>query len=516
MNEAPRTERVVIRPSRAMMVVAGLVTQIGGLVCLVLAFAALPIAHDLHASLRSIISAAIGGVIAAGCGTLIYRGNLVALAIAAGMDIGFGIALARGGSLTASLVHMMPASDVGRAEGVIIGVSIGMFVAAILCVLAVPTALRWRRALTGATPELPRTGETLQGLGPASREVTRPMQRIRRHPAVVVIVAIVLIVGGVIVIMQATGGVDQEPRAGRAAGKREAATSGDGGGVASGADHVAAGTTAPASALDAAVAIDAGDTLPPIADFVTSYHAAITHRDAKALAAVFGDHAFAIGSDAHAVAEGRAPVLALVRHELEGGGSIDPRATVVGHDGEVAWLAEELRVGGHPLVVTWVSGIVDHAWSIAAIQIAVPLANDVAYRQARDGTLAVPDALPDHHDDSPLAAAMRTAFASKPSFVAARSTRADAINLGSAPGERVVGGETIRKLFDRLRATMRLAGGVTVGAFGDHGGWGAANVEFTDTDREGNQVTQTFRVLAAFVREDAGWRIVQTQFSNPQ
>jgi hypothetical protein len=51
---------------------------------------------------------------------------------------------------------------------------------------------------------------------------------------------------------------------------------------------------------------------------------------------------------------------------------------------------------------------------------------------------------------------------------------------------------------------------------GTAGGWGAANVEFTDADRDGTAVTQTFRVLAIWVREGNDWRIVQTQFSNPK
>jgi hypothetical protein len=111
---------------------------------------------------------------------------------------------------------------------------------------------------------------------------------------------------------------------------------------------------------------------------------------------------------------------------------------------------------------------------------------------------------------------MRTGFASKPSFVAARSTRSDAFNFGSAPGERIVGGDIIKKMFSRIRATIRLHDAVKVGLVGEHGGWGAANVEFTDTDRDGNEVTQTFRVLVAWLQEDAGWRMVQTQWSNPR
>src|SRR5439155_9432375 len=113
----------------------------------------------------------------------------------------------------------------------------------------------------------------------------------------------------------------------------------------------------------------------------------------------------------------------------------------------------------------------------------------------------------DRYDESPLAAATRTAFASKPSFVDARSTRADAFNFGSAPGERIAGGEAIKKTFARLRATIRLHDAVAAGAVGERAGWGAANVEFTDADRDGTPVTQTFRVLAIWVKEDGGWRI---------
>lgn len=80
--------------------------------------------------------------------------------------------------------------------------------------------------------------------------------------------------------------------------------------------------------------------------------------------------------------------------------------------------------------------------------------------------------------------------------------------------EHILGGDAIRKVFGRIRATVHLHDAVRVGAVGAHGGWGAANVDFTDADRDGTDVTQTFRVLAAWVQEDAGWRIVQTQWSN--
>jgi hypothetical protein len=135
--------------------------------------------------------------------------------------------------------------------------------------------------------------------------------------------------------------------------------------------------------------------------------------------------------------------------------------------------------------------------------------NAEAYKLAKEDNLATPDVIPDRHDDSELAKAMREAFASKASFVDARSTRAEAFNFGSAPGERVGGGEAIKKVFGRLKATIHLHDAVKVGMIGARGGWGAANVDFTDKD-----ATQTFRVLAIWLREDDGWRIVQTQWSN--
>jgi len=83
-------------------------------------------------------------------------------------------------------------------------------------------------------------------------------------------------------------------------------------------------------------------------------------------------------------------------------------------------------------------------------------------------------------------------------------------------GERIAGGDAIRRTFSRIKATIRLHDAVKVGMVGDRGGWGAANVDFTDEDADGIEVTQTFRVLAAWLKEDAGWRIVQTQWSNPR
>ena len=118
---------------------------------------------------------------------------------------------------------------------------------------------------------------------------------------------------------------------------------------------------------------------------------------------------------------------------------------------------------------------------------------------------------------------MRTAFASKPSFVEARSARADAFNFGSAPGERIVGGAKIKAVFSRLRAGLQLSGGARVAAGGAWDpyqgdapwiGFAAVNIDFTSKTRAATDLTVTFRVLAILLREGDTWRIVQTQFSH--
>jgi acyl-coenzyme A thioesterase PaaI-like protein len=281
------------------------------------------------------------------------------------------------------------------------------------------------------------------------------------------------------------------------------------------------GSAAPrAVVFDAAVVIDAPSIdappiEPPLEGFIDSFHQALGGGDAAALAALLDAKAFAFGVEAHDVAEGKDAVAKLAIATV-GKASVVAKFHQVGREGDVAWVAEELRAGSRTFVATYVVGLGTGGWSIAALHLAVAMPNETAYKLARDGDLSIPDAIPDVHDESALAVAMRTAFASRTSFVDARSTRADAFNFGSAPNERLSGGDQIKKVFGRIRATVHLHDAVRVGTVGTLGGWGAANVDFTDADRDGTDVTQTFRVLAAWVNEPAGWRIVQTQWSNPR
>jgi ketosteroid isomerase-like protein len=489
------------QPSRALLIAAGLSTQLLGAACLVLALASLPIVHDLHGGTKAALASVVASLGAIVCGTLVWRGRLIPLALATGLDVGLGIVLPRGTSGIGALLRMLPQGDASTAETLVTIGAIALFVAAMLCLIAIPSAIqlrRWARAEL-ARPDYvdePRTtGSTLRGWGTMKLVPTQVIRvdPARGKPIVIVAVAVPLIAVGIAVISASTG---------------------KGGG----ADDLGFGAAQVAAAprIDAApVSVPAPDAMaePSLDDFLARFHGALGGGDPAALAALLDPQAFGFGVDAHAVAEGADAVAKQVVADV-GTGEVTATFHQVGREGDVAWSAEELRIGGKTFVTTAAIGLAPSGWTIHALHVSLAMPNAEAYRLAREGDLAVPDAIPDLHDESALAAAMRAAFASRTSFVEARSTRDDAFNFGSAPGERLARGDAIRKVFGRIRATVHLHDAVRVGTIGTHGGWGAANVDFTDADKDGTDVTQTFRVLAVWLNESAGWRIVQTQWSN--
>lgn len=575
------------QPSRALLIAAGLLTQLIGALCFILGLASIPVVHDLKGGMSGVLASVIAALAAIVCGTLVWRGRLVPLALAAGLNVGFGIGLPRGGSAVGAMLRMLPADEASTAETLVMFAAVVMFMAAILCVLSVPSALKlrqWARdeiaasqigmqamgpatgafdvgvasvdetAPTKERPSLrrpaqpmqgmppygmsphamplppppepePRPGGTLRGFAAAKLMPTQVLHvgppRKGGKPAIVIGVAVTLIAIGLIVITAATGSNAGEVSAKRGSGdevtsvisgsataptispppKNPAGTS-DGGTGSSGITVVE---------IDAGTAVPA---IPPVEDFVTRFHDALGKATPADLAPLFDAKAFAFGVESNDLAEGRDAVVAQLKADLGGGSGVGVKFTHQGQDGDSAWIAEELRIGGKTFVITAALALREGAWTIAALHWGEAMPNATAYRLAREGNLAVPDVIPNTNDGSELAKAMQTAFASKPSFVDARSARPDAFNFGSASGERLKGGESIKKIFARISAVIRLHDAVKVGVLGERGGWGVANVDFTDADRDGTEVTQTFRVLAVWVKEDAGWRIVQTQWSN--
>lgn len=264
--------------------------------------------------------------------------------------------------------------------------------------------------------------------------------------------------------------------------------------------------------------------IEPVRTLINAERAALAKGDTRAVAALLAPHAFGFGANADEVAEGRDALEAQLRADL---GDIPPEGLIVeskflaaAERGDHAWLAEELEIsspGAEPqrFTVTQLAQYEGGRWTVLAWHWAHPVPDATAERMAILGTLPSPKAVPNQHDGLPeLDTAVRAAFASRAAFAEARSEAADAFNFGSAPGERVVGGSTIKKLFGRLRAEIRLHDGARVAQVSADIGWAAVNVDFTAKSRAATDITQTFRVLAVFLREGETWRIVQTHWSN--
>lgn len=320
-------------------------------------------------------------------------------------------------------------------------------------------------------------------------------------------------------------------RAGGAAGRVGGAGSG---GVAgsqgtTAPDPVAAGSD---SAGSAAMPVVPGKRPPGITtaqDLLVAEHTAIGKVNIAELAALAAPNAFAFGIDADGVAEGPAAIQAMLERDLLGGQP--PPADGIGIDGKFiamgewrdhAWIAEEIEIVGtftRRYVITQLAAKIDGEYAVVAWHWAIAVPDAIAEKHAKAGTLPKLAVIPDHHDGSDeLDSAVRASLASRDGFGEAWSTRADAYNFGSA-GERLVGGAMIKKLFTRMRADLALQGASTI-VSGDawdktqkSGAWiafAAANVAFAPAGHP----SQTFRVLAIYIKEDDRWELVQTQFSN--
>ena len=273
----------------------------------------------------------------------------------------------------------------------------------------------------------------------------------------------------------------------------------------------------PKQVVAPAKAIDAGPEAPPAQatspeELVVLERAAIAKADEAALVALMMPNAFVHGIDASDVAYSAQKGAPFVRSI--GGTLVESTWSKITRDKDVAWIVDELNAGGLKVLTSQLAVRDGNVWKVAAWHLAQLVPNKKAYDLARKHQLPVPDNVVDQFDDDhQVHDAFRAAFESREAFIAAFSERADAIDLGSAPGERITSGAAVKKAFGGIKATFELQPGVAAGRAGDRVGWGAGTVGFTMTI-DGQDVTQFFRVLAVLVREKDGWRIVLAQWSN--
>ena len=246
-------------------------------------------------------------------------------------------------------------------------------------------------------------------------------------------------------------------------------------------------------------------------------------RNVVELDHLFATDAFGIGADASEIAIGSDAIVAALQHDLDGARRVELVRQWDGVTGNANWHAATLAVtfadGKRTFALTeLVAPGPDHRFTIRALHFARQVGNLVANAAATDHALPTPERIPDHRPDASVAAdarldqeldeTVRHAFASHDAYVAALSTRGDAVNFGSAPHEEMEGPKG-QAAFRSMRADFALHDGVHVARVAPDVGFGAANVNFTN-----KAGTQVFRVLVVLVRESETWKIVQAQWSN--
>lgn len=311
------------------------------------------------------------------------------------------------------------------------------------------------------------------------------------------------------------------------AGDRGAAT------PASPANSPAAKTTTSLPAAKTTTAAPAAAPAPPAAapatveDLLEELHRAIARADEKAVQRLLWSKAFAFSVRATGRNDSAEAVASALARDLgappAAGFTVEPKGTAIGQEGTAAWIAEELSVRGdgqeRTFAVSMLAASSGGTWKIVAWHWAVRLPDEEVERRLEEGELPIPESFDDRLE-APAEAVetFREAFSSPAAFALTVSSRPTAFNFGSAPRERLVGGDSIRRVFRKLSVELALGEGVMVvssGAWDEaqraapQVAWAAANVEFV-----AKRSRRHLRVLAVMVREGEEWRIVQTQWSD--
>jgi ketosteroid isomerase-like protein len=493
-------------------------------------------------------------------GGLMARGSLVSLLVSAALDAAFGIVLlVIDYDQVRAILRVLPDSDVQLIADILVVAAVVLLATAALCLASIPQALRYAKAFreamdagqsSTALPTVPGGGppppahldegptDPMQPIIPTAAATNRGWtpHKATGHTTMMIIRPpaeearsrrrIYIALGGFAIGLGAGIGVLVSSGAKRPAGTGAAPSTGS---------ATPGPTTVVAVGSGSGPGSDAGSAAPPAViapaptspfrEVVTAQREAIAKGDAKAYALTLSPTAFAFGIDGEDVVEGRVAIEEmLVKHIGDappGGFTVESKFLAVGGEQDHAWTAEDLELSGggigtRRITITQLAKFADGKWLVQAVHWGRPVADATAVRMAILGTLPRAAAVPNRHDGSAeLDKAVRAAFASRTAFADARSEREDGFNFGSGPGERVVGGVAIKRLFGRLRSDLKLDGGAArVAESSKTIGWAAVNVVYTQKSQAATDVSQTFRVLAVLIREGDVWKIVQTHFSN--
>jgi SnoaL-like protein len=270
-----------------------------------------------------------------------------------------------------------------------------------------------------------------------------------------------------------------------------------------------------------AAPIEPATVEPSVETLLDAELAALRTIDTAALGELLRGARFAFGVDAEEVASDAPGAIAQVRHDLGSpprrGFTITSHHRAIGRAERTAWITEELEVARgktrRRFALSQLAQLVDNTWHVVAWHWSVAVPNDVAREVADAGAFPAPAPPRCTGSASPdVTRAATTAFGSLAQLRAAIDVRSETVNIGSAPGERVTGGKHVVRVFGAMQATIALRDACSFDVDPELAVT-AANVDYTVAWR-GKDIVETFRVLAVWLREPRGWRIVQTHWSN--
>ena len=568
----PRVTAPSRPPGRAVLRLAGVLTQLICASCLLLGTIAFVLVQQNNSGgVGYVIAWAGAALVGLVFGGLMSRGGMISLIGGTLLDAAFGVVLlALDHQVLRGLVRVLPASDVEMIASILVGAGGAMIAVALLCLASIPQALRYARWLGDQAgieeqpPQQPpqRPSQMTYTLSQHSGLAVRPSPN---APIETLIPSSASTAKGwtphtaKISVWRMPAASPEETRSRRRLYFALAGFAiGFGAGIGvlvssaqkkpSKGDVVVmtpdAGAPAVAQAPDAAPAIakpnegpvgegGAKEDIPSVQMLIQAQRVAVANGDLKALVATLSPAAVGFGVNADEFAEGRDALAAHALRELGDapgtGYTVEAKFQAFGEEQNHAWIALELEVEAPGLAtrrfaITELAAVIDGKWSVVAWHWAIPVPDATAERLAILGTLPAPKPVPNMATaPKEIESAARAAFASRAAFAAARSERAEGFNFGSAPGERIVGGAAIKKLFGRIKAEIKLHDGMRVVSADQWDpaqkaaptiAFAAANVDFTTKTRAATDLMQTFRVLAVLVKEGSEWKIVQTQWSH--
>jgi serine/threonine protein kinase len=256
------------------------------------------------------------------------------------------------------------------------------------------------------------------------------------------------------------------------------------------------------------------DRLPTPRELREHHRVTIARRDAATLGAELAPSVFAMGPDATELAYGATAARALIAEHIDQI-QVGPRDAPIGQAGDVAWWIE--IDSARQFATSTIAVASGREWRVAAWKLSRLVENETARKLAAAGKLPLPlDPGPGAGEPSSAAEiaarlAFEQALSSRAAFIAAFSTRDDALVSGTAPLELSIGGNRARAVLATWGSPRPRPGEVAIGRLTDHAVWAAANIDFTMAARSAKQI---YRLLALLLKEDGRWTIAMAHFSN--